>query len=173
MNRRLYTRHQLLGSASLMLAECVVMMLLAAPVGMAQEPAATTEASGTLVNSAATTDSAGKLGDSAATATPAGDAEEPPATAEEPVAEAIPLKTEKTLRFSWDNTLKYSNSFRLSHLNPALVDPRRNPSNVNQDDGDRNFHGGLNSNRGDFFSEIDLTYGSWGVRASTAAWLDL
>jgi Protein of unknown function (DUF1302) len=187
MNKRLNTPHQLLGSAFRLLPAGVVMVLLALPVLMAQQPAATadpggkpgdstaipTDPGGKLVDpAAAAEDPANKVAESAATENPAGEVEKPSATPEEPVPDAAPLKTAKTLRFSWDNTLKYSNSFRVSHVNPALVNPSRNSFNVNQDDGDRNFHGGLISNRGDFFSEMDLTYGAWGVRASTAAWLD-
>src|SRR5271165_1081062 len=154
MQRRANTQNRLFGSVSRLLPACVMMMLLTLPVLMAQEPAAKRE-------------------EPAATAQePDAKLEEPAAKPEEPASEVAQPKTSKTLRFSWDTTLKYSNAFRLLPLNSQLVNANLNPSNVNQDDGDRNFHGGLLSNRGDLLSEIDLTYGSWGVRASVEAWLD-
>ena len=167
MQRRLHTQHRLLGSASLLLPACVVMMLLTVPVLLAQEPAAKVE------------ESAATAGDPAATAQepaallePAATPEEAVAKPEEPAAEVAQPKASKTLKLSWDTTLKYSNAFRLLPLNQALVNASVNSFNVNQDDGDRNFHGGLISNRGDLISEIDLTYGSWGVRGSVEGWLD-
>ena len=78
----------------------------------------------------------------------------------------------KQFRVSWDNQIKYTNAFRLKKRNPKLVDVSREPFNINQDDGDLNFHGGLSSNRGDLLSEIDVTNGQYGVRASMAAWGD-
>jgi len=167
MHRRLRTAHRLLGSASRFLPSCVVMMLLTVPVLMAQEPAAKLE------------EPAATAGDPAATAQepaallePAATPEEAVAKPEEPAAEVAQPKASKTLKLSWDTTLKYSNAFRLLPLNQALVNASVNSFNVNQDDGDRNFHGGLISNRGDLISEIDLTYGSWGVRGSVEGWLD-
>src|SRR5271165_4248598 len=160
MNRRLLTPHRLLGSASRFLPSCVVMMLLTVPVLLAQEPAATAG------------DPAATAHEPAAMLEPAATPEEAVAKPEEPAADVAQPKASKTLRFSWDTTLKYSNAFRLLPLSSQLVNANLNPSNVNQDDGDRNFHGGLISNRGDLLSEIDLTYGSWGVRASVEAWLD-
>ena len=101
-------------------------------------------------------------------------AEEPKPRAEEPTAVEEPAqpKPAKVLRFSWDSTLKYSNAFRVSRRSATLVDPAKNSSNANQDDGDRNFHGGLVSNRVDMLSEMDLVYGNFGVRGSMAAWGD-
>jgi len=66
----------------------------------------------------------------------------------------------------WDNTLKYSNAFRLKDPSPLLT------SNPNMDDGDRNFGRGLISNRIDLLSEFDVQRGSWGARLSGAAWYD-
>src|SRR5271166_976137 len=161
MQRRANTQNRLFGSVSRLLPACVMMMLLTLPVLMAQEPAAKREEP-----AATAQEPDAKLEE------PAAKPEEPTSKPEEPAAEVAQPKTSKTLRFSWDTTLKYSNAFRLLPLNSQLVNANLNPSNVNQDDGDRNFHGGLISNRGDLLSEIDLTYGSWGVRASVEAWLD-
>lgn len=93
-----------------------------------------------------------------------------PATAQETVAPDEQIK--KSLQLNWSNTLKYSNAFRLAGRSATLIDPSRNSGNVNQDDGDRNFHGGLFSNRADLLSDLDVTYGNYGVRASMAAWAD-
>ena len=70
------------------------------------------------------------------------------------------------LNIRWDNTVKYSNAFRLKQRNPLLI------SDINQDDGDRNFGQGLISNRLDLLSEADLTYLNFGARVSGAAWYD-
>ena len=85
---------------------------------------------------------------------------------------ATPSVSNRHFKVAWDTTLKYSNAFRLSRANPLLVDSARNPSNINQDDGDRNFHGGMISDRADILSEIEVTYGGWGARASMTAWQD-
>ncbi|WP_321911925.1 DUF1302 domain-containing protein [Burkholderia cepacia] len=66
----------------------------------------------------------------------------------------------------WDNTLKYSNAFRLKEASPLIT------SNENLDDGDRNFHRGLISNRFDILSELDASYKSFGGRVSVSAWYD-
>src|SRR5271165_3816065 len=161
MQRRANTQNRLFGSVSRLLPACVMMMLLTLPVLMAQEPAATAEEP-----AATAQEPDAKLEE------PGAKPEEPTSKPEEPAADVAQPKASKTLRFSWDTTLKYSNAFRLLPLSSQLVNANLNPSNVNQDDGDRNFHGGLISNRGDLLSEIDLTYGSWGVRASVDAWLD-
>jgi len=70
------------------------------------------------------------------------------------------------LSLRWDNTVKYSNAFRLKQRDPLLI------SDINQDDGDRNFGKGLISNRFDLLSEADLTYRNFGMRLSGAAWYD-
>jgi hypothetical protein len=75
------------------------------------------------------------------------------------------------LRLSWDNTIKYSAAMRLEGRQDRLVDSR-NPNNLNQDDGDRNFDQGLISNRVDLFSELEFAYKDFGVRASGSAWYD-
>ncbi|MBH2042288.1 MAG: DUF1302 domain-containing protein [Comamonadaceae bacterium] len=66
----------------------------------------------------------------------------------------------------WDNTIKYSNAFRLKDQSSKLL------ADANGDDGDRNFNKGLISNRLDLFSELDLTYRDFGARVSGAAWYD-
>jgi hypothetical protein len=69
-------------------------------------------------------------------------------------------------KLRWDNTFKYSAAFRLKDRDATLV------SDLNQDDGDRNFAKGLISNRLDLLSEADLTYGNLGLRVSAAGWYD-
>jgi hypothetical protein len=70
------------------------------------------------------------------------------------------------LKLRWDNTVKYSAAVRVEGRDPLLV------SDINQDDGDRNFGKGLISNRLDLLSEADLTYRDVGMRLSAAAWYD-
>jgi hypothetical protein len=71
---------------------------------------------------------------------------------------------------NWDNTIKYSTFYRLQDRNDFLI------SNINTDDGNRNFKKGFVSNRLDLFSEFDAVYrtdkASVGIRASGAAWYD-
>lgn len=69
-------------------------------------------------------------------------------------------------RLRWDNTVKYSNAFRLEGKATRLIgDP-------NSDDGDRNFNKGIISNRVDLLSELDYSYNDLGARLSGAAWYD-
>jgi hypothetical protein len=76
-------------------------------------------------------------------------------------------------KLRWDNTLNYSAAFRVSKQSEALTDPAANPSNANQDDGDRNFGKGLISNRLSLFSELDAVYrDAFGVRLSGSGWYD-
>ncbi|SFE85800.1 DUF1302 domain-containing protein [Paracidovorax wautersii] len=70
------------------------------------------------------------------------------------------------VKVRWDNTLKYSNAFRLKSPSSLLL------SDPNGDDGDRNFKKGLISNRLDLLSELDVTAGNFGFRMSGAAWYD-
>lgn len=70
------------------------------------------------------------------------------------------------LSLRWDNTIKYSNAFRLKQPSSVLT------SDINQDDGDRNFHRGLISNRLDLLTEFDAAYKDIGARVSAAAWYD-
>ncbi len=71
-----------------------------------------------------------------------------------------------------DTTASYSTIFRT-----APVYPGAETTNTNTDDGDRDLHSGLVSNRFDVLSEFDAIYRSggqdlFGVRASAAGWYD-
>ncbi|MGE3335043.1 MAG: DUF1302 domain-containing protein [Rhodospirillaceae bacterium] len=66
----------------------------------------------------------------------------------------------------WDNTIKYSAAYRLDPAHRALI------QSPNADDGDRNFHAGVISNRLDLLSEFDANFGRWGASVSAAAWYD-
>lgn len=80
---------------------------------------------------------------------------------------AVTFETDNPdLRLQWDNTVKYSNAFRLKSQDAALL------SNPNADDGDRNFNKGVISNRFDLLSEFDLKYHDFSARVSGAAWYD-
>jgi hypothetical protein len=82
-------------------------------------------------------------------------------------ARAVEFATDNPdLKLRWDNTVKYSAAFRLKERDPLLV------SDINQDDGDRNFGKGVISNRLDLLSEADLSYRDVGLRLSGAAWYD-
>lgn len=82
-------------------------------------------------------------------------------------ASAFEIPTRQSaLQLRWDNTLKYSDGFRIKNQSRTLV------SDPNSDDGDRNFDKGLISNRLDLLSELDLVYKGFGARASAAAWYD-
>ena len=72
------------------------------------------------------------------------------------------------LKIRWDNSVKYSNAFRLKSPSAALT------SDPNQDDGDRNFsRKGLVSNRLDLLSDLDRVFkNDFGLRMSGAAWYD-
>lgn len=72
------------------------------------------------------------------------------------------------LKIRWDNSVKYSNAFRLYTPVSALAgDP-------NQGDGDSNFSNtGLVSDRLDLLSDLDVVYkNDFGFRISGAAWYD-
>lgn len=82
-------------------------------------------------------------------------------------AMALTIETEvPDLKIQWDNTVKYSNAFRVRSQDPALL------TNPNNDDGNRNFGKGLISNRFDLLSELDVKYRDVGARVSGAAWYD-
>nr|WP_313408121.1 DUF1302 domain-containing protein [Pseudomonas sp.] len=74
----------------------------------------------------------------------------------------------------WDNTLKYSQAWRLNRVDDRLTNaPTANglyPSIQSQ--GDKNFSRGLVSNRLDILSEMDLSHQNYGLRLSGAAWYD-
>ena len=73
------------------------------------------------------------------------------------------------LKLRWDNTVKYSNAFRLKDRSPALAS---DPGTSNLNDGDNNFGKGLVSNRFDLLSEFDLQMNNVGARVSASAWYD-
>lgn len=85
-----------------------------------------------------------------------------------PMVQAVELDIgNPDISVRWDNTLKYSNAFRVSGQDNELT------TIINQDDGNRNFDRGLVSNRFDILSEVEVMYGSnFGVRVSGAAWYD-
>lgn len=70
------------------------------------------------------------------------------------------------LTIRWDNTLKYSNAWRVKKQSDELI------SQPNTDDGARNFSRGLISNRLDLLSEVDVFYRNYGLRVSGAGWYD-
>jgi hypothetical protein len=76
----------------------------------------------------------------------------------------IPTDSETKVR--WDNTFKYTASWRVKDRSSELV------ADPNQDDGDRNFSKGLVSNRVDWLTELDVTHRNIGARISAAAWYD-
>ena len=79
---------------------------------------------------------------------------------------------QRSLVINWDAQIKYSAGVRLTGQNDKLIDPAANVSNTNLDDGDRAFNRGIMADRGDIFTEIDLTYGNVGIHASAAGWGD-
>jgi hypothetical protein len=73
---------------------------------------------------------------------------------------------------SWDNTVKYSNAFRVRSVDPKVADNSLGPQ-ANTNDGDQNFGKGLISNRLDLLSEFEFRYRKdFGFRVSGAAWYD-
>lgn len=84
--------------------------------------------------------------------------------------QAAPLETDNPdLSIRFDNSVKYSQSYRLREASPGLASCA---ICLNQNDGDNNFGKGLVSNRVDLLSEIDVTYQDVGLRVSGAAWYD-
>ena len=76
------------------------------------------------------------------------------------------------LHWRWDNTLKYSAAWRVQGRDDNVSGPSAANLNPNLDDGDRNFHRGMISNRVDLLSEMDVKYQNVGARVSAAAWYD-
>jgi len=89
-----------------------------------------------------------------------------------PQAHAFNIDTSNDdLSVRWDNTLKYSNAFRVRGQNDALISG--NAFSANADDGNRNFNKGLISNRVDWLTELDVVYAKrYGMRVSGAGWYD-
>jgi hypothetical protein len=79
---------------------------------------------------------------------------------------AADLYSSDGLDVRWDNTFRYSAGFRVSPRNPNLL------SNINSDDGDRDFAPGLISDRIDLLSTLDISRGDFGAHVSAAAWYD-
>lgn len=116
--------------------------------------------------------------------TPEATPEAQPATTPEAAQETQPIEpattapeqttaSRRVFKINWDNTIKYSNAFRITGQDSKLINATATDVGAtNQDDGDRAFDTGLVSNRGDILSEIDVTYGNVGIRASGAAWGD-
>lgn len=76
------------------------------------------------------------------------------------------------LEINWTTMIKTGSVFRVEGRDPRYTDLLLNPSNIGSRDGDLNFHGGLISLRADMLTELDLSYGNYGVRASAAGWDD-
>ena len=84
--------------------------------------------------------------------------------------QAAPVETDNPdLRIRFDNTVKYSQAYRLRGASPGLASCA---ICLNQNDGDNNFGKGMVSNRIDLLSEFDVTYQNVGLRVSGAAWYD-
>jgi hypothetical protein len=66
----------------------------------------------------------------------------------------------------WDNTVKFSSDFRVDDQNGRLL------SNINADDGDRNFTKGVVSARWDLLSEFEVRHLNYGLFVSATSWLD-
>lgn len=82
-------------------------------------------------------------------------------------AHAFEIQTDNPdVKMRWDNTFKYSSSYRLKDASAALL------ADPNLDDGNRNFKKGVISSRVDVLSEFDITYQNLGARVSAAAWYD-
>ena len=94
--------------------------------------------------------------------------------------QAFEIDTGSDVKLRWDNTIKYSLSWRVQDpsnrlLNGDPVGPGLPPfatTGTQLDDGDRNFKKGLISNRADWFTEFDATYQNVGLRVSGSAWYD-
>lgn len=100
-----------------------------------------------------------------------------PIAAESTAPAEVPTP-KRQFKMNLTSQFKYSNMFRVAKPDPKLTNPLAAADgtysfNSYIGDGDRNFsHRGLASDRGDMLTELDVTYGDFGVRASTAGWLD-
>lgn len=87
-----------------------------------------------------------------------------------PAAQAFSIDTgDSDLKLTWDNTIKYSNAWRLRDPDAAVGTPTQQP---NVDWGTYGHKKGLVSNRLDLLSEFDARYRDVGLRLSGAAWYD-
>jgi hypothetical protein len=74
------------------------------------------------------------------------------------------------VKVHWDDTVAYTAAWRVRQPSATLIEGAATA--INQDDGDRSFRRGLVSSRFDLYSELDVSYKNFGVRASGAAWYD-
>jgi hypothetical protein len=83
---------------------------------------------------------------------------------------AAPVATDNPdLKIRFDNSVKYSQAYRLQDASAGLASCA---ICLNQNDGDNNFEKGMVSNRIDLLSEFDVTWQNVGMRVSGAAWYD-
>lgn len=97
-------------------------------------------------------------------------------------AQAFMVKTTNSdLKVRFDNTFTYSTMFRVADQDPILIGDEPTPftdingatlTNLNADDGDRNFDKGIVMNRMDWIPELDVSYNKFGVRFSAIATYD-
>src|SRR5258708_24043772 len=81
-------------------------------------------------------------------------------------AHAVEFPTGSDIHVRWDNTIKYSDAFRVKQRDQYLL------SSPNQDDGDQNFARGMISNRLDLLMQVDVSFHDYGCSASAAGWYD-
>jgi hypothetical protein len=83
-------------------------------------------------------------------------------------AQAAEIKTSNPdLVLRWDNTIRVNLANRIEGQDASIL------NSPNFDDGDRNFEGGMVSERIDLLSEFDLTWRDrLGFRVSAAGWHD-
>src|SRR5260370_8132844 len=82
------------------------------------------------------------------------------------MAHAVELPTGSDVHVRWDNTIKYSDAFRVRQRDQYLL------NSPNQDDGDQNFARGMISNRLDLLSEFDVSFHDYALSATAARWYD-
>jgi hypothetical protein len=82
-------------------------------------------------------------------------------------AGAFDIPTGSDVKIHWDTTLRLSTALRVQTRSTKLV------TDINADDGDRDFLPGIISARGDILSELDVTYRFIGGRLSGSGWYDL
>jgi hypothetical protein len=79
---------------------------------------------------------------------------------------AAAFDTGSDVQIRWDNTVRTTLGLRTAAQDPALL------ANINADDGDRAFAPGVNSERIDLLSELDISKGDLGLELSAAFWYD-
>lgn len=84
-----------------------------------------------------------------------------------------PTAPKPQFKVNWTAQFKQSDMFRVARPDPLLYSPFKNLTNLFLSDGEHSFsHRGLVSDREDLLTELDVSYGDWGIRASAAGWLD-